>query len=81
MNASHHMISIPDKTVDSPAMSVTTLATEAVRAAFLQACEANLPVVVADGNELVEIGPDGRRTVLKQLAPSRQPTRRTFTID
>ena len=78
MNTSHQMISIPDKTgIDT---DMPTLAAKAVHAAFLEAREKNLPVVVAEGNELVELGPDNRRTVLKQLTPLQEPTQRLLII-
>lgn len=80
MHTSHHMISMPNQAAESATVSITTLATEAVRAAFFQAREANLPVVVAEGDELVELGPNGSRTVLKQLPPLHKPSRRTIII-
>ena len=74
------MISIPDETDASVDTSVASLAAKAVHTAFLEARAKNLPVVVAQGDELIEVGPDGSRTVLKQLPPLQKPTRQMLFI-
>lgn len=80
MNASHHMISIPEETGVIVDGTVASVAAQAVHAAFLDAREKNIPVVVAEGDELVELGPDNRRTVLKQLPPLQKPAQRLLII-
>ncbi len=77
MNASHQMISIPEET----GVAVPSIAAKAVHAAFLDARENKLPVTVAEGDDLVELGPDNSRTVLKQLPPLQTPARRMLIIN
>ncbi|WP_461101619.1 hypothetical protein [Spirosoma koreense] len=74
------MISIPEETGLTVDLSVASVAAQAVHAAFLEARENDLPVVVAEGDELVELGPGNSRTVIKQLPPLRKPTRRLLII-
>lgn len=80
MNTSNHMISIPEETGVTVEMSVASVAAKAVHAAFLEAREKKLPVVIAEGDELVELGPDNSRTVLKQLPPLQKPAQRLLII-
>lgn len=80
MNTSHHLIHFSDETDVTTAMSVASVAAKAVHAAFSEAREANLPVVVAEGDELIELGPDDSRTVLKQLSPLQKPSQRLLVI-
>ena len=74
------MINLPDETGVTVDMSVASLASKAVHTAFTKAREHQLPVVVAEGNELVELGPNTSRTVLNQLPPLQKPTRRLLII-
>ncbi|MGF7215670.1 hypothetical protein GGR92_001810 [Spirosoma lacussanchae] len=74
------MISIPEETGVTVDMTVASMAAKAVHTAFLDARVSNQPVVVAEGDELIELGPDNRRTVLKQLTPLQKPTRRLLII-
>lgn len=74
------MIHFPDETDASVELTVAELAAEAVHAAFRETRAQGLPVVVAEGNDLVQLEPDGRRTVLKPLPPLQQPARRELTI-
>ncbi|RIV25470.1 hypothetical protein DYU11_09235 [Fibrisoma montanum] len=74
MNTPHHLIQLPK------AADVVLIAGKAACIAFREALDAKLPVVVAEGNELVEVDPNGSRTVLKQLPSLRKPARRMLII-
>ncbi len=52
---------------------VAQMAVAALNAATRRAIESGLPIVVREGDELVEIGPQGR-TVLKRLPPRQNLT-------
>ncbi|MBO0933268.1 hypothetical protein [Fibrella aquatilis] len=72
------MLHLPDET--DVAIDMSEVATKAVHAAFLKARESRLPVVIAEGDQLIEVGPDNSRTVLKQLPPLQKPARRLLII-
>jgi len=74
------MINLPNETDDTLVLPVSSVASKAVHAAFLEARAEHLSVVVAEGNELIQVGPDDTRTVLKQLPPLQKPARRMLII-
>lgn len=74
------MINLPNETDVDTSVSVASVAAKAVHAAYLEAREKNIPVTVAEGDELVEIGPDNSRTVLKKLPPKQKPAQRLIII-
>lgn len=75
MTPVHTMIYLPSEIDEDVSTSISAIATQAVHAASQATLSANLSIVVADGDTLVELKPNGTQTVLKQLPPLQKPAR------
>ncbi len=64
------VMSIPEKTMQFLEDHIPELAESAFKQAYWQALASGSSVLEVDGNQIVEVFPDGTRKLIKQIAES-----------
>ena len=68
------------KNTDKENVNLDSITSQATAEAFKKARKTGIPVIIKEGNFLVELFPDGEKKVLKQLSGTRNLSSSKFKI-